>query len=389
MNKSKRTICVFTGTRAEYGLLYPLMRLLKENKAFDLKLLVSGMHLEKEFGNTYKQIEKDGFEISKKVKISLNSDTPTGICKSIGLAVDRYSKALAEIKPELLLILGDRFEAFAAATASTIMRIPVAHLHGGESTFGLIDEPLRHSITKMSHLHFTSLGEYQKRVIQLGENPKTVFNVGAIGLDNIRQLKLLSKQELEKDIGFKFDKKSILVTYHPVTLEKNTSEKQFNNLLSAISRLSETSIIFTKANSDTSGKIINKMIDDYVEKNKYKAIAFASMGQLRFLSAMKYVDAIVGNSSSGIIEAPSFRTATINIGDRQKGRFQAKSVINCKPMRKEISMAFDRLYSKKFQNIVKEVENPYGKGNTAKKILRILKKYKLKDVLKKNFYNLS
>ena len=384
----KRKICVITGTRAEYGLLYWLMKEIKEDKDLELQIIATGMHLSYEFGLTYKEIEKD-FKIDKKIEMLLSSDTPIGISKSMGLAQISFAEAYDELKPDIVVVLGDRYEIFSAASAAMIARIPIAHIHGGETTEGAFDEAIRHSITKMSHLHFTATKEYKKRVIQLGENPKRVFNVGGMGIENIKRLKLLSKEEFEKSIGFKLNKKNILVTFHPVTLEKSTSKEQFKELLDAIDELSETNIIFTKANSDTDGRIINQMIDDYVSKNSNKAISFTSLGQLRYLSALQFVDAVVGNSSSGLIEAPTFKIGTINIGDRQKGRIKAKSVIDCKPKKEEIKKAFNKLYSKEFQNILKKVKNPYGDGMVSKKIVNILKSVELKDILKKSFYDID
>ena len=303
---SKRRICIFTGTRAEYGLLKPLMDEVKKDRELELQIIVSGMHLSSEFGSTYREIERDGFTINEKIDISLSSDTPIGLCKSSSLGLTKFSRAYERLKPEIVVIFGDRFEAFAAAIAAMISRIPIAHINGGESTFGLIDEAIRHSITKMSYLHFTSTEKYRKRVIQLGEDPKKIFNMGAVGLDNIKRMKLLSKKKLEKELNFKFNKYNLLVTFHPVTLENNTSGKHFQNLLDALDELKNTNIIFTKANADTDGRVINKIIDRHVLKNSHKAIVFTSMGRLKYLSTMQFVDAVVGNSSSGIREAPSF-----------------------------------------------------------------------------------
>jgi len=385
----KKRICVFTGTRAEYGLLRPLMAQIRNDRELQLQVLASGMHLSPEFGLTYRDIEKDGFVIDEKVDILLNSDTPIGLSKSMARGLEGFTEAYARLKPYLVVILGDRFEAFAAASAAMIARIPIAHLQGGEATFGLIDEAIRHSITKMSHLHFTSTQEYRKRVIQLGEDPKRVFKVGAIGLDSIKKLNFLSKKELEKDLNFKFNKYNLLVTFHPVTLEENTSKKQFHALLSVLNELKNTNVIFTKANADTYGRIINMMIDEYVSKNSKKAVAFASLGQLRYLSMMKYVDAVVGNSSSGIIEAPSFKIGTVNIGDRQKGRMRVYSVIDCTATKRSIRNAFRKLYSSEFQMKIKDIVNPYGDGNAARKIKNIIKRYNCRNILKKSFYNIN
>ena len=385
---TKRKICVVTGTRAEYGLLYWLMKEIEKDKDLELQLIVTGMHLSSEFGLTYKEIEKD-FKIDKKIEMLLSSDTPIGISKSMGLAQISFAEAYEELQPDMLVVLGDRYEIFSAVSAAMIARIPIAHLHGGETTEGAFDESIRHSITKMSHLHFTATDTYRKRVIQLGEHPKRVFNVGGMGIENIKRLKLLSKEEFEKSIDFKLNKKNILITFHPVTLENATAKEQFQELLNAVDILKSTNIIFTKANSDTDGRVINQMIDEYVSQNSDKSVAFTSLGQLRYLSALQYVDAMVGNSSSGLAEAPSFQIGTINIGDRQKGRIMAKSVINCKSDRESIVDAFEKLYSKAFQEVLKTSTNPYGDGCASLKIVEEIKKVDLENILKKSFYDLE
>ena len=384
---TKRKICVVTGTRAEYGLLYWLMKEIDTDKDLELQIIATGMHLSEEFGNTYQQIEKDGFTIDKKVDISLSSDTELAISKSMGLGMIGFSDAFNELQPDLLVVLGDRFEIFSAVSVAMIAKIPVAHLHGGEATEGCIDEPIRHSITKMSHLHFTATNEYRNRVIQLGEQPDRVFNVGGLGVDNINKLKLMTKSDFEKAINFELGEKNVLVTFHPVTLEKSTSETQFQELLESISKLKNTKIIFTKANSDTNGRVINSMIDAYVSVND-NSIAFTSMGQLNYLSALQFVDAVVGNSSSGLLEAPSFNIATIDIGDRQKGRIKADSVISCLPTQESIRSAFDKSYSEDFQNIVDNTKNPYGNGGASKIVVDIIKDFDLNGILKKTFYDL-
>lgn len=385
MNKK---ICFITGTRAEYGLLYWLMHEIEADIDFKLQIIVTGMHLSPEFGLTYKEIEKK-FKINKKIEILLSSDTSIGISKSMGLAQISFAEAFEELKPDIVVVLGDRYEIFSAVNAAMISRIPIAHLHGGESTEGLIDEPIRHSITKMSHVHFTATDDYKKRVIQLGENPSKVFNVGGMGIENIKRLKLLKKSKFEKSINFKLNKKNILVTFHPVTLEKSTAKEQFQELLDAIDELEDTNIIFTKANSDMNGRIINQMCDEYVAKNSHKSICFTSLGQLRYLSALKYVDAMVGNSSSGLIETPSFKIGTINIGDRQRGRIKAKSVIDCGTSKSEIIQAFSKLYSKEFQESLKKIKNPYGDGCASEKIIKVLKNIDLTGMLKKTFYDIK
>ena len=384
----KRKICVVTGTRAEYGLLYWLMKEIEADKDLELQLIVTGMHLSPEFGLTYKEIEKE-FRIDKKIEMLLSSDTAMGISKSMGLAQIGFAEAFEELKPDILVVLGDRYEIFSAVSVAMICNIPIAHLHGGEITQGAFDESIRHSITKMSHLHFTATDEYKNRVIQLGEEPNRVFNVGGMGIENIKRLKLLSKDEFEESINFKLNKKNILVTFHPVTLENSTAKEQFQELLDAIDELENTNIIFTKANSDTDGRIINQMIDEYVTKNSHKSVGFASLGQLRYLSALQYIDAVVGNSSSGLLEAPSFKIATINIGDRQKGRIKALSVIDCEPKKEEILKAFKEIYSKEFQEKLKNVENPYGESCPSKQIIEVLKNVNLANILKKSFYDLK
>ena len=383
---TKRKICVVTGTRAEYGLLYWLMKEIEADKELQLQLIVTGMHLSPEFGLTYKEIEKE-FKIDKKIEMLLSSDTSIGISKSMGLAQISFAEAYEELKSNIVVVLGDRYEIFSATSAAMIARIPIAHLHGGETTEGAFDESIRHSITKMSHLHFTAADEYKNRVIQLGENPSRVFNVGGLGIENIKRLKLLTKEEFEKSIDFKLNKKNILVTFHPVTLESSTAQEQFQELLNAVDELKDTNIIFTKANSDTDGRVINQMIDEYVVKNAHKSIGFTSLGQLRYLSALQYVDAMVGNSSSGLTEAPSFRIATINIGDRQKGRIKADSIIDCEPRKASITKVFEDIYTKNFQNALKIVNNTYGDGCASKKVIEEIKKVDLDNILKKPFYD--
>lgn len=384
-----KKICVITGTRADYGLLRPLIKRIKEDKELKLQLIATGMHLSPEFGLTYKEIESDGLQIDEKIEMLLSSDTPIGISKSMGLSMIGFADVFNRINPDMIVVLGDRYEIFSAVSSALSFRIPVAHIHGGETTEGAIDESMRHSITKMSYLHFTSTEVYRNRVIQLGENPKRVFNVGAIGIESIKELKLLSKSELEKNINFKFGKQTALITFHPVTLENGTSKCQFQELLSALEKFKDLKIIFTKSNSDTDGRVINKMIDNYVNENKGSAIAFTSMGQTRYLSAMKYADLVVGNSSSGIIEAPSFNLPTINIGDRQKGRVQAQTVINCEPVQDEIYQSIEKGLSYEFKEKIKNIQNPYGDGNVSEIIIEKLKDFfslSLNDI-KKKFYD--
>jgi GDP/UDP-N,N'-diacetylbacillosamine 2-epimerase (hydrolysing) len=388
MKKDRKKICVLTATRAEYGLLKPVILKLKEE--FDVHVAVTGMHLSPEFGLTYREIENDGIEIDEKLEILLSSDTPAGISKTMGLAMASFADYFARTMPDMLLVLGDRYETLAVCCSAMNQRIPIAHMHGGEKTEGAVDESIRHAITKLSYLHFTSTEEYRRRVIQLGEHPTRVFNVGAVGIENIKSMNLLSREELEKDIGFTLGEKMALVTFHPVTLEDNSSQDQFSNLLCALDQIKDLKIIFTKANSDTNGRIINKMIDDYVSKNKEKSIAFISMGQLRYLSAMKYSDVVIGNSSSGIIEAPALKVPTVNIGDRQKGRIQAESVINCEPYKDKIYSAISKAISKEFREKTKDISSPYGDGNVSDKILQVIRKNLDTGLdIKKSFYDIT
>lgn len=384
-----RKICVFTGTRADYGLLQPLMREISQTPSLELQVIASGTHLSPEFGNTSLEIEKDGFRIDAKVDIELNSDTPEGIGKSAGLGLIDYSGTLSRLQPDLVVLLGDRYEAFAMAAAATICKIPIAHLHGGELSFGAIDEAFRHAITKMSHLHFTSTPKYRQRVIQLGEAPERVFNVGALGVENIRSLPLLDRDALEKAINFHLGEAVLLVTFHPVTLENNTAGNQFQELLLALEGFPQCKIIFTKANADMDGRVINQMIDTFVVQHPDRSCSFTSMGQLRYLSTMQQATAVVGNSSSGVIEAPSLKVPTINIGDRQKGRIKASSVIDCQPTTQAIEEALKLATSPSFQETTRKVCNPYEKKGTTAAIIRTLKEYDLNGILKKEFYDLA
>lgn len=386
---SKRKICVVTGSRAEYGLLYWLIKEINADKDLKLQLIVTGMHLSPEFGLTYKEIQKS-FKIDKKIDMHLSSDTSVGISKSMSIAHTLFSKAYSKLKPDIVVVLGDRYEIFSATSAAMISQIPIAHIHGGELTEGSWDDNIRHCISKMAHIHFTATNEYRNRVIQLGEQPNRVFNTGGMGIENIKRLKLLSRSEFEKSINFKLNKKNILITFHPVTLENNTSKKQFKELLDAINGLdNKTNIIFTKTNSDLNGKVINQMINNFTKKYPKKSIGFSSLGQLRYLSALKYVDVLIGNSSSGLTEAPSFKKATINIGERQKGRIKAKSIINCLPFKKDIKVSIKKVYSNNFQKLLNDVKNPYENGISSKKIVKILKKIQIKNILKKNFHDIN
>lgn len=365
------------------------MKAIQSESQLELQLIVTGSHLSPEFGLTYHQIEQDGFKIDKKIEILLSSDTSIGISKSMGLGLISFAEVFAELQPDIILLLGDRYEILSVASVAMNCRIPIAHCHGGETTEGAIDESIRHAVSKMSHIHFTSTEAYRHRVIQLGEQPNRVFNVGALGIENINKLKLLNKEEFEKSINFKLGKKNILVTYHPVTLENNTSDKQVSSLFTALNQIDDCNIIFTKANADTNGRIINQRIDEFVTKYPEKSIAFHSLGQLRYLSALRHVDMVIGNSSSGIIEVPSFKKVTINIGDRQKGRIKAQSIIDCKPTEESIFSAIQQGFSAQFQSTLQNIENPYGVNNSSDLIVDVLMKINLNDILKKSFFDIE
>lgn len=385
-----KKICVVTGTRAEYGLLKPLIKRIDEDADVELQLVATGMHLSPEFGLTYKEIEEDGYTITDKNEMLLSSDTPNGITKSIGLATIGFADIFTRIQPDIVVLLGDRFETYAAATSAIVHRIPIAHIGGGELTEGLIDEAIRHSITKMSMLHFTTTEEYRNRVIQMGEQRERVFNVGALGVENIKNQTLMAKDELEQSIGFSLSKPFVLVTYHPVTLEKDTARMQFENLLHALSEIGKYNVIFTKANADTDGRIINQLIDEYVKQKKENAIAFTSLGMKRYLSAMKYAEMVIGNSSSGLIETPSFHIPTVNIGIRQQGRVKADSVIDCGYSKENIKEAVQEAEQMKNSRYLEIVHNPYEGKDTSKDILDVIKMYLSKhSTVVKRFYDID
>ncbi len=383
-----RKVCVVTGSRAEYGLLRWVMEGIRQAKDLELQIIATGMHLSPEFGLTYREIEADGFRIDNKVEMLLSSDTPTGVAKSMGLALIGFGDALEQLRPDLVLVLGDRFEIFSAVAAALIARLPVAHLHGGETTEGAFDEAIRHSITKMSHLHFVAADDYAKRVVQLGERPDTVFLVGGLGIDGIKKLKLLDRYALEESMGLSFGQKNLLVTFHPVTLENATAEQQMTELLAALDCLENTQLIFTMPNADTGGRVLIDMIEHYVAGHS-NSRAYTSLGQLRYFSCISNVDGVVGNSSSGLTEVPSFLKGTVNIGDRQRGRLRAESVIDCLPDRHSILTAIQQLYSPVFQSRVALARNPYGEGGASERIVQILRKHPLESILKKTFHDLE
>jgi UDP-N-acetylglucosamine 2-epimerase (non-hydrolysing)/GDP/UDP-N,N'-diacetylbacillosamine 2-epimerase (hydrolysing) len=382
-------ICVITGSRAEYGLLSRLMKLIEVDRDLCLQIIATNMHLSPEFGLTYKEIENDGFIINKKVNMLLSSDDSNSTTKSVGLATIGFADAFEELKPDLVLVLGDRFEILSAVTATIFYKIPVAHIHGGEITEGAYDNAIRHAITKISHLHFTSTENYRTRVIQMGEMPNLVFNVGAIGIDNIKHCQLMTKDDLESNFNFKFGENCALVTFHPVTLENETAENQIINLLDALDKISNLNLIFTLPNSDTGGKIIIKLINEFVLKNKTRAIVIASLGKIKYYSTLQFVKLVIGNSSSGILEVPTFGITTLNIGTRQKGRIKADTVIDCEPTSKDIYNKTCEILVNKIIVAKNKSINPYEKSETASTILKIIKETKLDVLINKTFYNLN
>lgn len=383
-----KKICVITGTRAEYGLLSKLMKRINDCPEMQLQIIATNMHLSPEFGLTYREIESDGFHIDKKVEMLLSSDTRNATTKSLGLGIIGFADAFEDLAPDMVVILGDRYEMLGAASAALLYGIPIAHISGGDVTEGAYDDAIRHSISKMSHLHFTSAEEYRQRVIQLGEQPDRVFNFGAIGLDNMRQIQFLDRQSLEQGIGFEIGDDCILVTYHPVTMERNSAETQFGALLEAIDRVG-CRVIFTKPNSDSDGRIIIKMIDEYVAANGDKAACYTSLGYMRYLSALQFVKAAVGNSSSGILELPSFGIPTVNIGDRQKGRLRADSVIDCNTDVDSIEKAIRGALSQEWQTIARNAANPYEQPDTVARIFEVLQQCDLSQMKQKRFYDIK
>ena len=385
-----RKICVFTGTRADYGIMSRLLRMIADDPMLQLQIIATNMHLSPEFGLTYKEIEADGFHIDKKVEMLLSSDTPSGILKSMGLATIGFADALEDLKPDLAVVLGDRYEMLVAAEACLIYKVPIAHLYGGENTDGAYDDSIRHCITKLSHLHFTSTEEYRNRVIQLGEAPERVFHVGSLGVNNIRNEEFLTLSELEDSIKFNLGEKYLLVTFHPVTLEDSTAAEQCDNLLKALEELNnEYQLLFTLPNSDTDGRVIIQKVSEYVSKHPNMAFAISSLGKKRYYSALKYAMAVVGNSSSGLVEAPSFNIPTLNIGNRQKGRTRGGSVFDVPATLDGIRQGLQTILSYEFRCKARNSLNPYEQENTLGLIFNTIKNYPLEGLVQKNFYNMK
>lgn len=384
-----KRIAVFTGSRAEYGLLYWIIKRIHERDTSELQLLVGGMHLSPEFGMTVSQIENDGFPITDRLEFLLSSDSAVGIAKSMGLALIAAAESFSRNKPDLVVLLGDRFETMTVAQAAMVARIPIAHIHGGEATEGLIDEAVRHSITKMAHLHFTATETYRDRVIQLGERPEQVFNFGAPGIDSITRLNLLPRTALSEAVNFNINGKYFLVTYHPVTLEPDGAINSLESLLEALDKFPKHQIIITYPNADTHGRRLLKVLDDYQVKNSSRVKLSSSLGQLRYLSLMKYCDAVIGNSSSGLIEAPSFKVPTVNIGNRQQGRVCGDTVINTDEEYESIYLAISRALNPEFRDICAGSINPYGLGKASDRIVDVIERTHLESLIFKPFHDLK
>ena len=386
-----RKICVVSGTRAEYGLFTPLLQDIQQDVEFRLQLIVTGTHLSPAFGLTYQQIEKDGFVIDAKIDMLVSSDSAIGVAKSLGLAVLGMAEAMERLQPDVVLLLGDRYEILAAAQAAMLLGIPIGHIHGGERTEGAIDESIRHAVTKMAHLHFTAAEEYRKRVIQMGEHPGRVFNVGALGIEGIRRLQLLSKKKVEQELDFAFRKQNFLVTLHSETLR--TEQENMNMLealLQSLDAYPEAGLIITGANADAGGQKINQRLQQYVRTQEKRAVFQMSLGQLRYFSVLQYCDLVIGNSSSGIIEAPFFKKPTVNIGNRQKGRLRAVSVVDCQETMEDIRHAISQVLDLFFlQKLARETVSLFGDGRSAEKIMAVLKKPVERELLlRKTFYDI-
>jgi GDP/UDP-N,N'-diacetylbacillosamine 2-epimerase (hydrolysing) len=384
----KRKICVVTGSRADYGLLRSVMQGIRDDSDLVLQVVATGMHLSPTFGLTYSEIEADGFNIDYKVETLSSFDTAVGIAESMGNGLSGCAQAFSHLQPDVIVVLGDRFEIFAATAAALVAKIPVAHIHGGEKTIGAYDEAIRHAITKMSHLHFVAAEEYRKRVIQLGELERRVYLVGGLGVDRINNIDFLSRKEVEEKLSCRFSDRSLLVTYHPETLSEITSQKHFRELLTALEELSDTTLIFTSPNSDTGSLIILSMIEEFVRQHD-NAFSFSSLGQDLYISCVNQVDGVIGNSSSGLLEVPSLKKGTINIGHRQEGRLTAGSVINCEPLYESIQSAISILYSPEFRRKLLTVENPYGSGGASERIVRVLREIPLAGLTKKFFNDIE
>jgi GDP/UDP-N,N'-diacetylbacillosamine 2-epimerase (hydrolysing) len=387
---SKRKIAVVTGSRADYGLLYWLLHEIKHDQSLELQVIVTGMHLSPEFGNTYKEIETDGFDISYKVDSLISSDSSIAITKSVGLGVIGFADAYSACQPDIIVLLGDRHEIFAAGMVALTMRIPMAHIHGGETTPAMLDDPIRHCLTKMAHLHFPASDEYAKRICQLGEDKKRIFCFGGPGLDHLERLELLSKTELEQDLGVELSKPFFVITYHPVTFQAGSIAEHYQSLLEALDNFENHTLIFTCSNADHEGREVFSILNDYKSTSSRKNIyVFTSLGFKRYISLVRFASAVIGNSSSGLIEIPHLGVPTVNIGDRQKSRLKANTVIDCKNDSASICDAIKTALSPSFQNNLLNIKSPYKKGNVSFQIKEILKSYSLESILEKPFVDMK
>lgn len=384
-----RKICVVSGTRADYGILYWIMKAIAGDSSLRLQIIVTGMHLSPEFGLTYRQIEADGFHIDAKVEMLLSSDTSVGMAKSIGLGVLGFADAINNLKPDILVVLGDRFEILAAVQAAMVMNLPVAHISGGEITEGAVDDRIRHAITKMADFHFVAADTYRRRVIQMGEHPDRVINCGDPGLDNFRHLELLTRDELERELNFPLGYPTFLVTYHPVTAGETNPQKEMQELLNALDQFPAAHVIMTKPNADTGGRIISKMVDDYSREHSKRVHMSVSLGQLRYLSAMQHCDVVIGNSSSGIVEAPAIKKPTVNIGKRQSGRLKAQSIIDCDANKESIVNAINKALSDEFKQEVAKTVSLYGDCNASSRIKDFLTQVNCDKETSKSFFDLK
>ncbi len=385
-----KKVCVVTATRAEYGLLRRIIKKIWEDAELELILVVTGTHLSEKFGYTIQEIENDGFPIAEKIDILENDMDSEGICRTMGNAQIHFANMFQRRKPDLLLVEGDRYELFPICSSAMVCGIPIAHISGGEITEGAIDDVVRHCITKMSYLHFPACETYRKRIIQLGEAPERVFNFGDVGVENVRKMKFMEKEELEKSLGISLQKPFASVTFHPVTLEKNSAKKQVEELLKALEQFEMMNFIVTMANADAEGEVINQIFREK-EKEQKNIFCYSSLGIVRYLSLLKYAEFVIGNSSSGIVEAPCFGIPTVNIGDRQKGRLQASSIIDCVPEAEEIKKSIEKALSPQFKEIARKTHNPYGDGNTSEEIISTIKKFLYRENinLKKKFYDIE
>jgi GDP/UDP-N,N'-diacetylbacillosamine 2-epimerase (hydrolysing) len=383
----KRKICVVTGGRSDYGLLKWLMKVVQADKDLELQVIATGMHLSPKFGSTVNEIEQDGFKIDEKIECLDVGDSPLDTSSAMARTMIGCTETYSRLRPDLVLVLGDRFEIFSAVAAALVSNIPVAHLHGGEVTSGAVDESFRHAITKMSALHFVANDVYRRRVVQMGENSRHVYNVGGLGVDAILNFELLSKEQLSSGLGINFLNKSLLITFHPETATANSALQQIKEIIKALEELNDTTLIFTMPNADMGNSIIAESIRNFATQGNNRYF-FESLGQTRYLSMLSLVDGVIGNSSSGLAEAPSFKIGTINIGDRQKGRIQASSVLNCEASQSHVVAAIEEMYSDGFQSRLKTTVNPYGAGGASQSIVEILKEVNLEGLIMKSFNDL-